>query len=836
MIDYAQHGIGGRCEVLVLGVSLALAGAAYGQEKTRLELHARPHEQWQFENVHELRMDIEVSADNGQKQQIQQTMIEKRAGTLEVLEVSGGAPVALRVCFDPDSGTSVEIAGQPPQQKAYELAGKTAVFRKRDETVSVDGYQELDAQTLQELRDLLEPDQPYFPRRAVAVGDTWDAGTEGLKRAFELGPRDSGTMQCELLGVRELNGRKSAELGIRLALTRWEEGFLETHIDANGKGMMDVASGRFTDLELKGQVQSQGTQQTAEGSVEAWGQGTVVFRMHAELRSAGEGEAGEPADSGAAGENPLGAEALRGPPDLAGTYTSDKLRLTLRRDGDQYTGEIRMGERTFPAKARRAGDKLEGSFEDNGHSFPFTITGKGTPDLRLETGGAKHELKREGPPPEPPNPLGAATPAGSDTDYAAVTGPRTPGERGAERAGQSPGGVPEGYTQPDGQEHVLIGPRPRVASAQAALSGAVRDLTGFFDAAPLLLGAVTDEQDREIQAVFTAQRGGQPVRGMLLCSTGDEGGCRVLFADPQEFAQELPVLLKAAFPNGARRQAKPVNWQTVSIPDGSGQLRVPEGWRITGGQKGMVDVSGPHGSSANLGIWAPIMTPAAVQGMPVVPPQLVVAPYCAPEQALEQVVPRMMESAAAQGFAVPTLRNVKVLETQALDWFRAPGAAGGEAKLIFWQAECTLAGQTGKAYSLSLIYTAPIDPTQWLYYASSVSAPAERFAEDLPLLLGIWQSWKVHDRVFAERLKNAAERMRQVGEIIRSTTEYRTRVQDNANAAWDHVIRGDWPAEDLQTGRRADIDNMDLRLVVQNLNRQAGYERYREVPFNQLAP
>ena len=320
---------------------------------------------------------------------------------------------------------------------------------------------------------------------------------------------------------------------------------------------------------------------------------------------------------------------------------------------------------------------------------------------------------------------------------------------------------------------------------------------------------------------------------MLLCSTGDGGGCRVLFADPQDFARELPGLLKVACPSVAARPARPVNWHVASIPDGSGQLRVPDGWQVTGGQKGMVDVTGPHGSSANLGTWAPIMTPAAVQGMPITP-QMVVAPYCSPEDALEQVVPRMMAAVAAQGFAVPTLQNVKVLEKQALDWFTAPGTAGGDAKLIFWQADCTLAGQTAKAYSLSLIYTAPIDMTQWLYYSSSVTAPAEHFAEDLPLLLGIWQSWKVDDRVFAERLQNAANSMRQVGEIIRSTTDNRTRAQEHANAAWDHVIRGDWPVEDTQTGRRADVDNMDLNLVVENLNREAGYARYREVPFNEL--
>ena len=102
--------------------------------------------------------------------------------------------------------------------------------------------------------------------------------------------------------------------------------------------------------------------------------------------------------TGATRENPLGAEALPTPPDLAGTYASEKLRLTLRHEGGEYAGDIRMGDRTFPLKARRAGDKLEGSFDDNGNSFAITITGDGAPVLWLETGGAKHELKRDGPP------------------------------------------------------------------------------------------------------------------------------------------------------------------------------------------------------------------------------------------------------------------------------------------------------------------------------------------------------------------------------------------------------------------------------------------------------
>ena len=47
----------------------------------------------------------------------------------------------------------------------------------------------------------------------------------------------------------------------------------------------------------------------------------------------------------------------------------------------------------------------------------------------------------------------------------------------------------------------------------------------------------------------------------------------------------------------------------VRYPDGSGQIQLPEGWRITGAHKGMVSASGPHGEIGH-GIWTQMMTRA----------------------------------------------------------------------------------------------------------------------------------------------------------------------------------------------------------------------------------
>src|SRR5687768_4500326 len=89
----------------------------------------------------------------------------------------------------------------------------------------------------------------------------------------------------------------------------------------------------------------------------------------------------------------------------------------------------------------------------------------------------------------------------------------------------------------------------------------------------------------------------------------------------------------------ARRAKKPaarpsVRLNSVALPDGSGQMRLPAGWRITGANKGMVSAQGPEGT-VDLGIWFQVHTPQSAATMYARP--ALVAPYSEPAQAMRVV-------------------------------------------------------------------------------------------------------------------------------------------------------------------------------------------------------
>jgi len=83
----------------------------------------------------------------------------------------------------------------------------------------------------------------------------------------------------------------------------------------------------------------------------------------------------------------------------------------------------------------------------------------------------------------------------------------------------------------------------------------------------------------------------------------------------------LTVVAGHAGAASARRHARPVHssrgavaLHPVELPDGSGTMQLPAGWRITYASKEMVDASGPQGS-ASLGTWCQVFTPQGAAQM-----------------------------------------------------------------------------------------------------------------------------------------------------------------------------------------------------------------------------
>ena len=96
-----------------------------------------------------------------------------------------------------------------------------------------------------------------------------------------------------------------------------------------------------------------------------------------------------------------------------GTFKNAQLTLTLQGTLEQYSGTIIFNGQTFPIKARKTGNTtLEGTFQNQGYEFPFTISLQNT-NLSFSTGGVTYSLNKETTmnpseqtPQNPLNPLG----------------------------------------------------------------------------------------------------------------------------------------------------------------------------------------------------------------------------------------------------------------------------------------------------------------------------------------------------------------------------------------------------------------------------------------------
>jgi hypothetical protein len=293
----------------------------------------------------------------------------------------------------------------------------------------------------------------------------------------------------------------------------------------------------------------------------------------------------------------------------------------------------------------------------------------------------------------------------------------------------------------------------------------------------------------------------------------------------------LPALLSAAtliaplcLPSTPAHAAKKkparrgsVALRPVPLPDGSGTLRLPAGWKIGSAHQGMVSAAGPHGS-VDLGIWFPVMTPEAASQMYARPS--IVAPYGGVVQAIQQVVPQFLRTSGVTGW-----RMLRVIG-------RAPASApNGKGEFVHIESE--FAGK-GRFQTVALVMMMPTGDGSWIFYYSSVTSPSKSFAQNLPVLAKIWGSWKVSDHIYQQRLSNALASMKETGRILRETNRNTQDAYDRSNRAWGHTIRGTWVYEDTETGKRyeATYDDMDQRLAAKN--RAAGYERYRQIPYRRL--
>ena len=380
----------------------------------------------------------------------------------------------------------------------------------------------------------------------------------------------------------------------------------------------------------------------------------------------------------------------------------------------------------------------------------------------------------------------------------------------------------------------LVATRQGSGSATALLAQAFTEVAGFFDGRPQAVGGVRDAEDQRAEVVFRAALRGSPVGGIAYAVVdGGTGTTGFVFDSPQTIRESLPRLMRLGGGGAGAAPAPALNWRDTPFPDGSGWMKLPEGWVITFSKEGMASAKGPHGMIERA-VWMHVKTRAgaaqwsalveAATGRPA-PWRGPVADPTDPVAVLQEL--NAYYNALGQRTGNPPANILRIIEVAPV----TPAPGYRQAAYIDYEVE--IGGVRCRILKFLMLSNVSTDGL-WIPYFTYVGSSSESFSQNLPILLEIWRSARTAQHVINEKLDEAVRSMKEIGEIYRQTAQNRERSQQRIHDKWTEVIQGTRIVEDTLTGERRDVDLGHSKEIVRRLNQGEGTDRYREIPLWQL--
>jgi len=397
--------------------------------------------------------------------------------------------------------------------------------------------------------------------------------------------------------------------------------------------------------------------------------------------------------------------------------------------------------------------------------------------------------------------------------------------------------VPNGYqliTDPQGTAALIVAQRP-ARSATAALAQGIAEVATAFDAKPTILGAFRDVRDQTAEAGFRTTLRRVPVSGIAFADVSG-GIARVGFAfdNVQAPATGILRLLQQAghIPAGS---GTPGNWRTVQYPDGSGTIRLPEGWQIGSASKGAVDAAGPQGRIFKA-IHLTAMTRANAAATEQlyrttgVPPQVIAQNFARliiadPGDPVSTMV--AVESQYSAKYGDGSYRFLRLIQAVPAQ----PPAGTAQAAFI----DCEFMNKGVRERSLVYVaYSGDFGNGTWGYYTSGLATRSESFARNFSLLYEILLSAQTAQHTIQERWDSALNNQREIAEIRRQVHDNRNLSNERIHADRIEALQGRRIVQDRATGQTGYANLGSSREIVEGLNAREGWARYQEIPLRDL--
>ena len=244
--------------LLAIIAGAALPSFAGVDETVSIRLKLESGQSWTFDQSYREQMKSTKSAD-GRSESIVIDNRYHRVGQVEVLEAKSGMPTSLRVGFGSECESVMEYNGQV-KKVPFPFAGQTITLKRVDDgTIHTDVREPVDTGSMAILRQLFERDMALYPDKEVAVGAKWKADSTLVNQQLgTTGPKDTGAITMELLEIKGTDGRRSAEVAIKIESAK-DMGGVVRKTDSAGTALIDLSTGRVTKMSFKGPTSIAGT-------------------------------------------------------------------------------------------------------------------------------------------------------------------------------------------------------------------------------------------------------------------------------------------------------------------------------------------------------------------------------------------------------------------------------------------------------------------------------------------------------------------------------------------------------------------------------------------------